>query len=99
MEYQLGPEGHTTVLILDLRDRMARIETKLDGHQEAHTVIDRRLDAIEEQVGDIASRTSSNSAEVAASKARYATLVAVGSGVVSTLGLFGDHIWKALTGH
>lgn len=94
-----GAGTHTTSLILDLRDRMARIETKLDGHQEAHATIDKRFDTLEATVADIDERTDRNSSDIAANKVRYATFAAVGAAILSFLSLAGEHIWKALTGH
>lgn len=79
--------NHTTDLILDLRDRMARIETKLDGHQEQHRTLDKRID-------DLEARTDENSAAIAAAKVRFATLAAVASGVMAILGFLGEHLWS-----
>ncbi|WP_375272842.1 hypothetical protein [Sphingomonas sp.] len=78
-------------MILDLRDRMVRIETKLDTHHEAHVVIDKRLD-------DLDTRTEANTTAIAASRVRVATLSAVASAVVAGLSLLGDHLWTFLSG-
>jgi chromosome segregation ATPase len=85
---------NSTTLILDLRDRMARIETKLDAHHDAHTVIDRRLDKIEAEVASLDDRITSNRSDIDAGKAKVATLGAVGGGVIAVATMLGDHLWS-----
>lgn len=77
----------TTTLILDLRDRMARFETKLDMHNLAHDIIDRRLDKLEE-VSD------EHGVAIAASKVRMTTYAGVASATITVLTLLGDRIWN-----
>jgi hypothetical protein len=79
-----------TPLILDLRDRMARIETKLDGHLEAHTIIDKRLDKLEIQAEE-------SSSAIAAFKVRWATFSALGGAVISIIAMLGDRFWNLLS--
>ena len=89
-------DTHTTNLILDLRDRMARFETKLDGHFEAHVLIDKRFERIEARVEDQDVRINAAAAEIATNKTRYATLAAVASAILAILGVAGEHILKLL---
>lgn len=81
-------EEHTS-LILDLRDRMTRIETKLDGHNEAHSLIDRRLDKLE---ADSATQRQL----LSAFQVRAATVASIFAGFVAILGAVGDHVWSLL---
>lgn len=90
---------HPTTLILDLRDRMARIETKIDGHYESHVVIDKRLDALEADVKSMDGRIDANTQEISTGKAKFATLAAVASAIIAVLSLLGDHLWSFLSGH
>lgn len=90
---------HPTTLILDLRDRMARIETKIDGHYESHVVIDRRLDALEADVKSLDGRIDGNSQDISTAKAKFTTLTAVVSAIFALMSLLGDNLWSFLTGH
>lgn len=83
-------------LILDLRDRMARIETKLDTHQTSHDVIDRRLDKLEATQEEHDTRIDANRSEIVTARARVATIGAIGGGVVTVLTLLGDHFWNII---
>lgn len=88
----------TTALILDLRDRMARIETKLDSHYEAHLVIDRRLEALEARADQTDSLVSANASDIAEGKTRWSTLAAIASAIIAILSLLGDRLWTFLSG-
>lgn len=76
-------------MILDLRDRMVRIETKLDGHNAAHVLIDKRLDKLE---GDSETFRS----QLAAYKVRAATISSIAAAVIAILGVVGDHLWSLI---
>lgn len=86
LEIHVNPNDNTP-LILDLRDRMARIETKLDVHNETHRLIDRRLDTNEADIEYLKT-------EVATGKAKVATAGAIGGGVFALLGFLGDRFWN-----
>ncbi|MBB3910171.1 hypothetical protein [Sphingomonas desiccabilis] len=86
----------TTPLILDLRDRMARIETKLDGHNEAHITIDRRLDKLEATQEAQAILVAENRSAIETGKARVATVGAIAGGLMAVLTFLGDHFWNIL---
>lgn len=95
--------ANPTHLILDLRDRMARIETKLDGHHEAHNNIDKCFDAVDKRLVSLEDRQTAQSllvaetkSEIALSKARVATLAAVGSGLIAIATFLADHLWSLL---
>lgn len=78
-----------TTIILDLRDRMARIETKLDGHQDQHVAIDKRFEALEDTVND-------HNEVITTFKTRVATLSAVASAIIALLVFVGEHVWQLL---
>jgi hypothetical protein len=81
-------------MILDLRDRMVRIETKLDAHHEAHQVIDRRLDIAEARQVALDSRIDVVETEIARGKAKFATAAGIGGGAVAILSALGDRFWN-----
>ncbi|WP_066803388.1 hypothetical protein [Sphingomonas asaccharolytica] len=95
----MDTNNSNTGLILDLRDRMARIETKLDAHHDAHTVIDKRLDKVEAAVSDLDDRITANRSDIDAGKAKVATLGAVGGGVIAVATMLGDHLWSLFRLH
>lgn len=92
-----------TTLILDLRDRMARIETKLDGHHDAHVVIDKafeligkRFDTVEAEHTALALAVAEDKGDLAISKAKLATLVTAGSAAVTFAVFVGDRLLALL---
>lgn len=94
--------NHTN-LILDLRDRMARIETKLDGHHEAHVTIDKCFAAVDARLALIETRqtaqesvSTSTRTEIAISKAKLATLATVGTSAIAVVTFVADHLWTLL---
>jgi len=95
----MDPTDHTNTMILDLRVAVARIETKLDGHHEAHQTIDKRFETIEAAQADLDARVTANTAEIATSKTRFATLAAVASAIFAILSLLGEHLWSFIAGH
>lgn len=89
----MAPHSPTT-LILDLRDRMARIETKLDTHHDAHRIIDKRLDKAEADIAALDDRVASTRTEIATGKASVATAGAIGGGIFAALSFLGDRFWN-----
>jgi chromosome segregation ATPase len=93
----------STTLILDLRDRMARIETKLDEHHREHAMIDRafelvgkRIEAIETRQDAEATKVNDIKADIAVSRAKVAMLVTIGTSLVAGITYFAEHIWGML---
>nr|WP_131588850.1 hypothetical protein [Sphingomonas melonis] len=82
---------------------MARIETKLDGHHEAHAAIDKgfalvdtRLTLIETRQAALEGVSNSTRNEIAISKAKLATLGAVGTTGIAIVTFIADHLWTLI---
>jgi hypothetical protein len=76
--------------ILDLRDRMVRIETKLDGHNEAHATIDKTFAFHTQQIAVLDAQVTTNTADIASTKVRTATLAAVGAAALAIIPFIAD---------
>ena len=80
-----------TGLILDLRERMVRIETKLDSHNDAHAYIDRRFDGIDKVLLGHKTLVEANSAAIAASSTRVKLLAGIGTVALGIIPFLADH--------
>ena len=88
-------------LFIDLRERMVRIETKLDSHNYAHAVIDKTIDTMDKRITLVVDRVdleavkvTALSHEIALSRAKLATLASVGSAFGALVTFVATHFFK-----